>query len=177
MARLKKATAHTQLKRPYTRISKFRKKSYIRARPNITIVKYDMGDSSKEYLYRTDLLSNKDLNLRHNCLESARQTCNRVLEKGLGKKAYHFKIRVFPHHIVRENPLAAGAGADRMSTGMKMSFGKCIGTAARVKKNQIIMSVYSDKNALPTVKTALKRANSKFPCSCKLIENKLEKKE
>ncbi|MBW3003996.1 50S ribosomal protein L16 [Candidatus Woesearchaeota archaeon] len=173
MARLRKATAYRQLKRPYTRISKFRKKSYIRARPNITLVKYDMGDSSKQYDYRSDLISSKDLNLRHNCLESARQVANRVLEKVLGKTGYHLKIRVFPHHIIRENPLAAGAGADRMSTGMKMSFGKAISTAARVRRDQIVISVYSDKNALPTIKTALKRANSKLPCTCKIEQKKL----
>ena len=86
MARLRKATAYAQHKRPYTRISKFRKKSYIRARPNINIVKYDMGDPSRSYSFRTDLISTKDLNIRHNALESARQTSNRVLEKTLGKK-------------------------------------------------------------------------------------------
>ena len=62
-----------------------------------------------------------------------------------------------------------------MSTGMKMSFGKAISSAARVKKGQIIISIYSDKNALPTVKTALKRANSKFPCTCRIETTTLKK--
>lgn len=176
MVRLKKAVAYRQVKRPYTRISKFRKKSYIRARPNIVLVKYDMGDATREYPYRTDLVSTAQLNIRHNALESARQTSNRILEKVLGKKGFHMKVRVFPHHIIRENPLAAGAGADRMSTGMKMSFGKCISTAARIRKGQAILSVYSEKTALPTVKIALKRANSKFPCTCKIVENNIENK-
>jgi len=173
MARLRKAVAYRQLKRPYTRISKFRKKAYIRARPNIVLVKYDMGDASKEYQFRTDLISTADLNLRHNALESARQTANRMLEKTLGKANFHLKVRVFPHHVIRENPLAAGAGADRMSTGMKMSFGKTISTAARVKKNQKVLSVYTDKNGLATAKLAMKRANTKFPCSCKVEQIKL----
>ena len=46
---------------------------------------------------------------------------------------YFFQLRIYPHHILRENPLAAGAGADRMSTGMKCAFGKPISVAARVK--------------------------------------------
>ena len=50
-------------------------------------------------------------------------------------------IRIYPHHIMRENPLATGAGADRMSTGMKKSFGKTIGVAARVHKGQTLVTV------------------------------------
>ena len=79
---------------------------------------------------------------------------------------YHLKINIYPHHILRENPLAAGAGADRMSTGMKMSFGKPIGLAAQVKKGQTLLSVNVDKENLEVAKQALKKASHKLPCSC-----------
>ncbi len=59
------------------------------------------------------------------------------------KTDYKFKIKVYPHHHIRENPLASGAGADRMSTGMKKSFGKVIGLAARVKEGQEVMEVHT----------------------------------
>jgi ribosomal protein L16/L10AE len=47
-----------------------------------------------------------------------------------------------PHHTLRENPLAAGAGADRLSTGMKHSFGKTIGTACQVHKGKVIFELF-----------------------------------
>ena len=127
MARLRKFCAYRRLERPYTRVSKFREKSFIRANPNIAIVRFDMGDPTKKFQYQLDLISKDDLQIRHNALESARMTCNRLLENQVGKKSYYLKVRVYPFHILRENPLAAGAGADRMSTGMKHSFGKPIG--------------------------------------------------
>ena len=90
-------------------------------------------------------------------------TCNRLVEKTLGKTAYRFKVRVYPFHILRENPLAAGAGADRMSTGMKMSFGKPIGVAAQIKKGQTVFSMDVNKQNVDLAKKALKRATYKLP--------------
>ena len=82
-------------------------------------------------------------------------------------------IRVYPHHILRENPLAAGAGADRMSTGMKHSFGKSIGIAAQVRKGQTLFQIQVNKEHLDTAKKALKLAGSKLPCSTSIeIEHK-----
>jgi len=56
-----------------------------------------------------DLVTKTALQIRHNALESARMTCNRLLETNLGKSGYRLKIRTYPFHILRENPLAAGA--------------------------------------------------------------------
>ena len=136
MVHLRKGCAYRRLERAYTRVSKFRELSYIRANPAKKVVRYDMGDISKSYEYQIDLLSDRDVQIRDNALESARQTANRLLEKNIGQGQYYFKIRVYPHHILRENPLASGAGADRLSTGMKMSFGKPIGSAAQSGKNK-----------------------------------------
>ncbi len=166
MARIRKFVAYRRLERPYTRVSKYRKKAYIRGSPNIHIVKFDLGNPSKTFQYKVNLITKADLNIRHNALESARMTSNKVLEEKLGKNGYHMKIRVYPHHVLRENPLAAGAGADRMSTGMSHSFGKPIGAAARVLEGQTIMSVSVDKQNLDVAKKAMKRASYKFPCKC-----------
>ena len=45
-----------------------------------------------------------------------------------------FESHTYPHHVLRENKQATGAGADRVSQGMRCAFGKNVGTAARVKR-------------------------------------------
>ena len=166
MAKLIRACAWRKLERPYTRKSKFRKKSFVRAVPNNKVVKYEIGNLTKKFAITAVLKSKSDIQIRHNAIESARLTSNRFLEKKLGKIGYHLKVCIYPHHILRNNPLASGAGADRMSTGMKMSFGKSVGLAARVKKGQKLLQVSLDTSNKELAKVALNRAKYKFPCSC-----------
>jgi len=168
MAKLRKFSGYKTLERPYTRKSKYRAKQYVRASPNNKIVRFDMGNPKKEFGYIVELRTKEPIQIRHNALESARQTSNRVLEKQIGKTDYHMKIRKYPHHILRENPLASGAGADRMSTGMKKSFGKPIGVAAQFKPGQAIMSVKVNKNHVLTAKEAMRKAKNKMPCACSI---------
>jgi len=169
MAKLRKAVAYRRLERPYTRKSKYREKSYVRANPHNLVVKYDMGDTTKQFPFLVRLISREGIQIRHNALESARKATNRVLESKLGKMGYRFKLKVFPHHVLRENPLASGAGADRMSTGMKKSFGKSIGLAAQVKQGATIVEVGVEEKDIATAKVACSRANTKFPCSTQII--------
>lgn len=174
MAKLRKGVSYRRIDRPYTRRSKFRQKAYVRASPHSKIVRYNMGDLSRKFPYQVDLCVTESLQLRHNCLESARLTSNRTLEKALGKNGFQLLLRPYPHHILRENPLASGAGADRMSTGMAFAFGKPIGIAAQVREGQIVLSAYVEKQHLDVAKKALKKAQYKLPCTCKIIvsENK-----
>jgi len=169
MAKKRKFVAYRSLERPYTRFSKFRKKSYIRTKPPCRVVRFDMGNEQKTYTHQIDLLSGADLQIRDNAIEAARQTTNRMLEKNLTKNGYKFRIMIYPHHILRENPLASGAGADRMSTGMSHSFGKVIGIAAQVRKNQTIMRLWVDSEHVNLGRQALRKARMKFPCNCKVI--------
>ncbi len=175
MARIRKFSAYRRLERPYTRKSKYRKKSYVRATPNSKIVRYVMGNLKSEFPESIDLISKDNIQIRHNAIESARLICNRRLESTVGKLNYKFIIRMYPHHILRENPLASGAGADRMSTGMKSSFGKPIGIAAQVKKGKVLMTIETSKTHLPLVKKALKLAAYKLPCSCSVTMNESKK--
>jgi large subunit ribosomal protein L10e len=174
MAKLRKFCAYRRLERPYTRHSKYRALSFVRSKPASKIVRYSHGDSKKKYDFTINLRSKDALQIRHNAIESGRLSANRILEKTVGKGNYHFKIRVYPHHLLRENPLAAGAGADRMSTGMKMSFGKVIGSAAQIRREQIIATVEVDKQFLTIGRSSLKRMNYKLPCSSflEVIQNK-----
>lgn len=175
MARLRKAVAYRRLERPYTRRSKYRALNYVRASPHNLIVKYSMGNFVKKYPCRLELVSDADIQLRHNSIESARKSANKLLETKLGTN-YNFTVRMYPHHILRENPLASGAGADRMSTGMSMAFGKPIGIAAQIKKGKTIMEVQCEEKDVAVAKESLKRAQNKFPMHC-MIRVTLPKKK
>jgi len=169
MPKIRKFAAYSNLKRPYTRISKFNKKNFVRGgRPNLKLTKFEMGETNKQFDTVLHLNVTKSMNIRHNSLESARTTGNRLLEKNLAK-GYHLRLRVFPFHILRENPLASGAGADRMSKGMQKAYGKSISCAARVKEGQTIMDLSISQNNLKLGRLALERASKKLPCHCKIV--------
>ena len=174
MARLRKFVAYRRLERPYTRTSKFKAKSYIRMTPSVKVVRFETGDANKVFKYTLNLLSKSELQIRDNALESARQTSNKLLETHLGLNGFHLKVKVYPHHVLREHALASGAGADRFSSGMAHSFGKPVGIAARIKKGQVLFQISVDKQNLDIAKQALERASKKLPCSCtiQVIERK-----
>lgn len=170
MARLRKFAAYQRLERPYTRISKYNKKNFVRGGfPHMKVIKFDLGNKKGEYNTVLRLNTTRAMNVRHNALEAARLTSNKLLDKNLNKD-YHLRIKVYPFHILRENPLASGAGADRMSTGMKKSFGKIIGSAARLKEGQTIMELRLDKAHIKLGKLALDRASKKMPCTCRIVQ-------
>ena len=177
MARIRKFVSYRRIERPYTRVSKYKEKSFIRMNPNIKVIAFETGTPNKKFQYTLNLISKVDLQIRDNALESAKQTSNRVLEKGIGLGAYHLKIKPYPHHVLRENPIAAGAGADRFSTGMQRAFGKPIGMAAQIKRGDTIFQISVDKANLGLAKTALTRASKKLPGSCTIqtAENKYSK--
>ena len=174
MAKLRTFTSYRNIKRPYTRTSKYKAKSYIRMTPNVKVVRFDTGSPNKDFEYTLQLNSKSELNIRDNALESARQTSNRLLEGFAGVGSFHLKVKVYPYHVLREHALAAGAGADRFSSGMAHSFGKPTGLAARIKKGQTILQVNVDKENLGVARQALERASKKLPCSCtiQVIESK-----
>ncbi|MBW3010985.1 50S ribosomal protein L16 [Candidatus Woesearchaeota archaeon] len=178
MARQRKGVAYRALERPYTRISKFNKKQFTRGNPHINISQFEMGNKTKKFPFCVDLIAEDNLQIRHTSMESARQASNRYLEKNLGKEGYHFKFKIYPHHILRENPLASGAGADRMSTGMKKSFGKTIGKAAQVKKGKQIICIGVEEKHTKVAKRAMTLAKNKLACkySIKVYPNPLFKK-
>ncbi|NQU99050.1 50S ribosomal protein L16 [Candidatus Woesearchaeota archaeon] len=172
MVKLRRAVAYRRIERPYTRKSKYRSQQFVRAVPHNKVVKFEMGDLKKKFDYVVSLKSGADIQIRHNALESGRLTSNRLLEATCGKTGYKLKVLVYPHHVLRENPLAAGAGADRMSTGMKKSFGKPVGLAAQISKGQIMYQAFVDEEFLETGKKAIDRIKHKLPCSCSVVVEK-----
>lgn len=177
MAKKRKFCAYRAVERPYTRFSKYKKMSFVKAKPVCKIVRFNMGSPTKKFTHKVKLIAKDSLQIRDNAFESARLTSNRLLEGELGKNGFRLRIIPYPHHILRENPLAAGAGADRMSTGMKCSFGKTVGIAAQIKRGQTIFEVEVNKNNLELGRKAMKRASYKIPCGCfiEVYENKVEK--
>ena len=173
MAKVRKGISYSKkLERPYTRKSKYRAKSFVRASPRSKIIRFMGGNKQKSFTYRLDLIAKSDVQIRDISVEASRQASNRYLEKTLGKTEFFSQIRIFPHHILRENPLASGAGADRMSTGMKKSFGKAIGVAARVKKGQVVYSLHIEEKHLVQGREALRKISCKLPCSCSILTEK-----
>jgi len=174
---LRKASAYSRMKaRPYTRKSAVKAKSYIRTIPPQKISKFQMGDKkgyeAGKLKFVTNILSGEDIMIRDNAIEAARQYVHKILEENVNGQ-YYMEVKVAPHHILRENKMLTGAGADRMQTGMQLSFGKTIGRAAQVKKNQSIFFVaaLTDKGRR-TAMEAFGRVKAKLPGHCKLsMEN------
>jgi len=162
MAGLRKGHCYTPIKRAYTRKSKYKKYSFIKAVPVNRIVRYHMGDVKKKFTYQLHLVSKQAIQIRHNSIEATRQVVNRRLTKLLNKD-YYFNVRLYPHHVLRENKMLTGAGADRMQTGMQRAFGKAIGLAAQVKKNQEIFTIKVDKGSVDKAKVALKLSFPRLP--------------
>ena len=174
MVALRKASAYSKKKVvPYTRISKKRQKSFIKTVPPQKIVKFTMG---KENLFNNGklphtltLISLEKVQIRHNALEACRQFINKKLDKGLSGQ-YLFKVIPFPHHIQRENKMLTGAGADRMQTGMQLSFGKSMGKAAIVNiGSRIFFIAVSNVKAVVLARKTFKQVKSKLPCKIKLL--------
>ncbi len=166
---LRKASAYSQrYTRPYTRKSKVRSKSYVKTVPNSKIVKFKMGDitgfDKGKYPLTIFVRSKAQVQLRDNSIESVRQYLNRFLPVKVGKDWY-FEVKIYPHHILRENKMLTGAGADRMQTGMSQSFGKTIGRAALVKEGQVIMifGLLNQKHE-SELRKLLNSAKARLPC-------------
>jgi large subunit ribosomal protein L10e len=149
----------------YRNISKkaYTRREYMGGVPGSKIVQFEMGNLSQEFPTEVDLIVEESCQIRHSALEAARITINRRLMKDVGRSNFHFKVRIFPHHVLRENKQATGAGADRVSEGMRLAFGKAVGTAARVDAHQKIMTVFSTPQYLEKVKDALNHGSHKLP--------------
>ncbi len=158
---------------PYTRISRKKGKAFVKVVPPQKIVKFTMGSEQAYDMgklpYQLRVLAEEKCQIRHNALEACRQFVNRNLEtKYIGQ--YFFRVIPFPHHIQRENKMLTGAGADRMSTGMQLSFGKSSGKAAIVKKGSGIFFIASQsEKIMQTARKLLHQVKPKLPCRTRMI--------
>jgi len=167
---LRPARCYKKLERPYTRQSRKKpKRSYVKGVPDKRIHRFETGNKKRAFPFRAELVVEDAVQIRHNALEAARVAASKFLNKTIGAEGYLLKILVYPHHVLRENPLATGAGADRFQTGMRKAFGKPISTAAQVRKNQGIIQVKTNKSKRDLAKRALKLASAKIPSRCRIV--------
>ncbi len=162
MATLRKGRCYSNVTRAYTRKSKFKKKGYVKAAPSPKIVRYNMGDTKKEFPRQFVLRAKEPVQVRHNAMESCRTLINRVLQKRLGKD-FLFKVVAYPHHILRENKMLTGAGADRMQSGMSHSFGKSMGLAAQLKRDDVLFLIAVNGKDTQLAIEVLKMARPRIP--------------
>lgn len=146
---------------PYTR------KKYIGGVPHVRVGQFTMGNRHKDFDSEVTLIAEEKCQIKDNALESARVSVTRAMVKTVGEENFRAKILVYPHHVLRENKQATGAGADRLSEGMRRSFGKKIGNAARVKADQPVIKVWVDEKNIDFAKDALRKASMKLPTPCR----------
>ena len=151
----------------------YTRKKYIKGFPPPKIVKFTMGDTKTAFEYEARLIATKRAQIRHSALEAARVATNRVLMDTL-VNAYYLHVLPYPHVILRENKMIFGAHADRLQQGMRRSFGRTIGTAARIEPDQTIITVRVNANGVEAAKESLKRGSAKLPIPCKTVVEKLK---
>ncbi|KXA94114.1 50S ribosomal protein L10e [candidate division MSBL1 archaeon SCGC-AAA259I09] len=163
----KPASAYREQKGPaYTR------KEYITGIPGSRITFYERGDPNTDFPIKIALVSKEKGQIRHTALESARVSANRYMMKKAGDKNYYLKLKIYPHQILRENPMALGAGADRISDGMRKAFGRPVALAARVSEGQEIIVIETTEEFYGAGKEALRRGKMKLPLPGKVTLKK-----
>lgn len=178
MATIRKANAYSKRNvTPFTRISKRRQKSFIKVVPPQKIVKFHMGkvkDYNKgKFPHILTVVSTEKVQIRHNAFEACRQFINKKVDKETAG-AYMFEVVPFPHHIQREHKMLTGAGADRMSSGMQLSFGKSIGKAAILKPEQpIFIIALTNERHVAFTRAVVKQIKSKLPGKIRIDYKKL----
>lgn len=146
----------------------YTRREYMGGVPGNRIVQYEMGDKTGDFPLQLNLIAKEACQIRHMSLEAARIAANRYIQKKAGTSNYHLKINVYPHHVLRENKVAVGAGADRISDGMRGAFGSLVGTAARVKAGQKLITIRTTDSYLRHAKAALRKAGIKVPTPCRI---------
>ena len=166
-------------KRPaycYTRVDRppYTRKRFIKGGPEPKIRAFSQGNKSRDFPVKISLFAEEKVQISHSALEAARIHVNRYLTEKLGRENYFYQICVYPHHVLRENKMMTGAGADRLQDGMRKAFGKPIGSAARVNRGTRILSIgiEAKPSAVKTAREALARGKHKFPCPSRV---KIEK--
>jgi large subunit ribosomal protein L10e len=142
------------------------KSRFCRGVPDAKIRTYDLGSRKTpvdQFPNCVHVVSGELEQISSEALEAARISANKYMTKYTAKEAFHMRIRAHPFHVLRINKMLSCAGADRLQTGMRQSYGKPYGTAARVRIGQILISIRTKANFVDIATEALRRAKMKFP--------------
>jgi large subunit ribosomal protein L10e len=140
----------------------YTRQEYMGGIPNCRITQFDTGNLRAEFPIAITLDTEEAAQVRDIALEAARISAVRVMEKQ-APNAFRLKVRRYPHQILREHKMATGAGADRISDGMRRAFGKPVAHAVRAQIGTALMTIYTGPEHLADAKEALRKASHKLP--------------
>lgn len=167
---LRPGRAVRRIERPWTRVSKHvPKKSYVKGVPFPKTHQFEMGNKIGSFDTNMYLVAENAVQIRDNAVEAARIVATKFLETKLTGANYFMKILRYPHHVIREKPIATGAGADRYSQGMAHPFGKPTGTAIQVKPGNKLIQLRVSRENVETAKIALKKFGLKISTPTKIV--------
>ncbi len=146
----------------------YTRQEYMGGVPTCRITQFDTGNLHREFPWQLSLGMEEAAQVRDIALEAARVSAVRVLER-TSPNEFHLKMRRFPHQVLREHKMATGAGADRISDGMRRAFGKPVGHAVRAEIGTEILTVYTTKAHLDDAKEALRKASHKLPVPTRVV--------
>jgi large subunit ribosomal protein L10e len=149
----------------------YTRREYITGVPGSQIAQHNMGDlqaDAEDFPVQISLVPDESGQIRHTALESARLSANRHLISEAGEGNYKMVLRKHPHQVLRENKQATGAGADRVSDGMRQAFGVPVGTAARVHAGEQLFTLYCSVDDATVGKEGFRRAYNKLAPSCSI---------
>jgi len=149
-----------------------RRREYARGGAQSKIVRFWGGNLDiawEDWELCVGLKVNSQIQISSNTLEAIRITINGVLQRQLGRQNYRLRIRPKPFQKYRENRMLAFAGADRVQSGMRNSFGRSTGVCARVRAGQIVVDIGTHLRNLPVVRDRLRVASMKIPSSCQTV--------
>ncbi|MHA1726703.1 MAG: 50S ribosomal protein L16 [Promethearchaeota archaeon] len=160
-------------RRPYQhKRSANHRREYARGGAQSKIQRYWGGNKSipwEEWDVVVGLIVSRNVQISSNALEAIRISINGMLIKKLGRQNFRMRIRPIPFQKIRENRMLAFAGADRVQTGMRNSFGRATGVCARVRAGAVIVDVGTSLKNLPIVRDRLRVASMKVPCECHVV--------
>jgi len=140
----------------------YTRQEYMGGIPTCRVTQFDTGNLRASFPVSLSLGTEEAAQVRDVALEAARVSAVRVLER-TAPNEFHLKVRRFPHQILREHKMAMGAGADRISDGMRRAFGKAVGHAVRAEIGAELLTIYTTEAHVADAKEALRKAAHKLP--------------
>lgn len=157
-----------------------RRREYARGGAQSKIQRYWGGNKSikwEDWEIVLGLKVDNQIQISSNALEAIRITINGSLQKLIGRNSFRFRVRPKPFQKYRENRMLAFAGADRVQSGMRNSFGRSTGVCARIRAGQVICDVGTNLKNLKLVRDRFRVASMKIPCSCQTVVLKYKSPE
>lgn len=140
---------------------------YISGAPGVK-VRFKVGGGTK-YDFIVRVVSKQGAIIKQESIEAARAAINNRLQKTVGEGNYSLIVKTYPHVVIREHKMLTGAGADRLSEGMRRAFGKPTTRGAKVSKNQEIFEIRAFKKDWPSIEEAIKIGLYKLPVEVKIV--------